>query len=198
MGIWGSRCLTWEGSGLGSFLCFGWFSFPYLSGQQAGLLSCVPLPPACRPHGCWKNYSLKSAQLIPLLPWLKNLQRFPVMHLSEPRSTPTSSVLLCGSFACMQRFLQTLSVLQASACSFPNVVPSCWEGCLPPGALPQVPSLALQVPGHCRFCDPVLVAAHWQITALTTWHSTDVYILFSHKLFVKRLRICPFIFISVI
>ena len=76
--------------------------------------------------------TLKSAHLIPLLPWLKNLQHFPVMHLSEPRSTPSSSVLLCCSFACMQRFLQTLSVLQASACSFRNVVPSCWEGCLPP------------------------------------------------------------------
>lgn len=42
------------------------------------------------------------------------------------------SVLLCCSFACTQRFLQMQSVLQASACSFPNVSPACWEGCLPP------------------------------------------------------------------
>ena len=27
----------------------------------------------------------------------------------------------------------------------------------------MVPSLALQDPGHCRFLDPVLGAAHWQL-----------------------------------
>ena len=161
MGIWGPR--AWLGRDLDLARFFASGDSLSATGQQAGpfllvshFLQPVVLTDAERTT-LWKAHTRSHC-----LPGWRTCSIFLLRTYWSPdpllplQFTSAVALLACSGFS---RRRQCCRPLHARF----RMSPPVRRAVSPAGALPPVLSLALQAPGHCRFLDPVLGAAHWQL-----------------------------------
>lgn len=148
-----------------------------------------------------KNCPLKDAHLIPLLPGWKNLHHFPIMHLTKLHIhrlplhfSPAVALVIWNHLP------RRSQLLQASPGALFRVLSSLLSGRLSPLQEPLPLVLSLIFPGH-------LVTAFFMPLSelvLVCSYSTHHCVVFMFTYFsltvctVNYLRICSFIFMSII